>query len=832
MKKKVDKKNYSYELQEVLSYMTEILVNEFPTDVFTPEYLVVSILDTKKCHANLILDNYLMSDNMNEIREIYTSVLSNSSKPVINKDKADFDSDLNKILELAEVECNKTNGKQIGTEHVLLSILNIENGFRLYEIFKTVGIDYNFIFDKCRENKKSIKTPKKNFINNNGPSNTKMITLKSETSNGTKHPHSYVVKSEYIQKYTTNINRLVREGKVDDVIGRRNEIDQIIRVLARRKKNNAILIGNGGVGKSCIIHEIAKMIENGEVPTVLDGKEIISLNITDMVSGTHFRGMFEERMKGLLDDLNKSDHFILMIDDIHNSVKSGSKDKDTDISGMINSILTEGNIRVIGTTTYKEYRSTIENNPNLSHKFQTVKIEPNTKEETFEILKNNKRYYEDFHNVLYSDETLLKCIELSERYITTRSLPDSAFDVLDLAGSYVSLGDEDDEYSALRKRLSDIEKERDEILNNGDFEKIDSITIEENDVKRRINEYKRGEKKKEKKSVKPSDISNTVSKITNIPISKLSSSEKEKIANLDKTLKNEVIGQDDAIDSLCKVIKRNRVGLGSRSHVLGAFLAAGASGVGKSLIAKKLAENIFGDEKAIIRIDMSEYSEKSSVAKLHGSSPGYVGYDDGGILTNAIKNKPYSVVLLDEIEKADESIYNLFLQVFDEGRLTESNGNVVNCKNCIFIMTSNIGAKTAAEFGKGLGFTSDEVGNKKAILDKELKKKFAPEFLNRLDEVIYFNNLTDDNLKEIIKLELGKLNEKLSELKFELQYDDSVVNFIHSEAVKQKEYGARPIIRLIQNNIEDAITDLMLEQDFHPNYVFQATCVDGKIQIS
>ena len=837
-----DKKNYSFELQEVLSYMIDVLATEFPTDVFTPEYLIVSILD-KKCHANMFLDNYLMSDNIDELREIYTSVLKTNNKPIVkenkDKDKVEFDSELNKIMEMSEKEADYTNSNLIGTEHILLAILNPKNNIKIQEVFRTVGIDYELIFSKCKGAKKENKVQrKKNFINNNGGNITmseqpkqQIIPLKSEVNTALSAAND----GEFTKKYTTNINELARDGKLDELIGRKRELNQIIKVLARRKKNNVILVGNGGVGKTAIVNGLAQLIESGDVPSILEGKQIVAINIMAMVSGTHFRGMFEERVKGLFDELKANKKYILFIDDIQSVLKSGSKDKDTDISNMISDILTEGDVRVIGTTTFKEYRNSIENNPTISNKLQRIVIEPSTKQETIDILNANKRYYEDFHNVTYSDEAIVKCVELSERYITDRSLPDSAFDVLDLTGAYTALANKDsDEFMALKKRLNEIEEEKNDILNNGEFEKIDSITIEENDVKKRIADYKREQNSSVKKRVKvgAEKISETISEITGVPISKITTNEKEKIAHIDETLKKSVIGQDEAVESLCRIIKRNKVGLGDKTKTMANILMAGPSGSGKTLIAKKLAEEIFGDEKALIRIDMSEYSEKNSVAKLTGAAPGYIGYENGGQLTEQIKHKQHCVLLLDEIEKADQEIYNLFLQLFDEGRLTDSSGQIVNFKNVIVLMTSNIGAKQAADFGAGVGFVTDELNNKKAIIEKQLKQKFTPEFLNRIDKIVYFNTLSDDNLREIVKLEINKFGKRLKEIKYDIKYDDSVVNYIHEQALKQKEYGARPIIRLVQNNLEDAITDLILENDYEPEYAFSATCVNNHISIS
>lgn len=835
-----NKKNYSYELQEVLSYMIEVLSTEFPTDVFTPEYLIVSILDTKKCHANLFLDNYLMSNNIDELREIYTSVLGIDKKPILNnsknKDKVEFDAELNKIMEKAEEESDKLGSSQIGTEHILLSILNPENEIKIQEVFRTVGIDYELIFNKCKGNKKEPKQiRKRNFINNNGgniaqqqPKN-QVIPLKSEIN----QIQGSVGEGEFTKKYTTNINELVREGKIDELVGRKAELNKIIKVLARRKKNNVILVGNGGVGKTAIVYGLAQLIESGDVPSILEGKQIVAFNIMALVSGTHFRGMFEERIKGLFDELKSNTKYILFIDDIQSILKSGSKDKDTDMSNMISDILTEGDIRVIGTTSFKEYRNAIESNPTVSNKFQRIVIEPSTVAETIDILSHNKKYYEDFHSVTFTDEAIKRCAELSERYITDRSLPDSAFDVIDLTGAYASLKEKDsDEFAQLKKRLNEIEIEKDEILNNGEFEKIDAITIEENDIKKRIQNIKRDKvAHKGSKQITADDISNTISDITNIPISKLSVNEKEKILHIDDKLKESVIGQDEAVESLCRVIKRNKVGLGDKTKTMANILMAGPSGSGKTLIAKKLAEEIFGDEKALVRIDMSEYSEKSSVAKLTGASPGYIGYENGGQLTEQIKHKQHCVLLLDEIEKADQEVYNIFLQLFDDGRLTDGAGQVINFKNVIVLMTSNIGAKQAAELGDGVGFVTDKMANKKSIIEKQLKQKFAPEFLNRIDKIVYFNELTDDNLKDIVTLEINKFGKRLKEINYNIKYDDKVVSYIHEQAIKQKEFGARPILRLIQNNIEDTITDLILEHEYEPEYTFSATCESDKIRI-
>ena len=816
-------KLYSNDLKKILSYMVDVLSKEFPTEVFSVEYLIVSILDNSKSHAYTLLDNCLMTSNLEELKNIYVNWLkiNKSDKNLtVKKENVNFNEELDRILTNAEKERENLKSILVGSEHVLLSMLNPDNKCeKIQEVFKNMGITYNFIIDKCSESSNKEKT-------NNAPKKImkkpSMLPLKSEINQ-----QGISSSNEYISKYTINLNQLAKEGKIDELVGRKKEIEKIIKIMARRKKNNVVLVGKGGCGNTAIVNGIADMIVKDEVPQILKNKEVVMLDVMTLVSGTHFRGMFEERVNGLFNELKNSKNHILFIDDIQQILRSGSKEKDTDLSSWIGDILANGEVSVIATTTFKDYRNTIEINTSISRKLQKVVIEPTSIQETIEIIEKTKHYYEDFHNVTYDSDVVKKTVELSQRYITDRSLPDSAIDVIDLSGAYTCLIDrEPQQISNMRKRLIEINKERSERLNKGDFEYIDSLNKEENFLKKNISDFNREvDKDKTKYSINITldNIATSISDMTNIPINKLTLNEKEKIANIENVLKESVVGQDEAIEAVSRIIKRNKVGLGDKNKTLGNLLLLGPSGSGKTLIAKKLAEEIFGSDKALVRIDMSEYSEKNSVAKLTGAAPGYVGFENGGQLTEAIKNKQHCVLLLDEIEKADKEVYNLFLQLFDEGRLTDSAGQMVNFKNVIVLMTSNIGAKQASEMGKGLGFVTDESSNKKSIIEKSLKQTFTPEFINRIDQIVYFNSLSEDNLKEIVKLEINKFIKRLNELNYNLTYTEEVVEHLHSFAIKQKEYGARPIIRLIQDKIEDQITDLMLKNEYEENYTFVAT---------
>lgn len=809
------------EYKDILAYMLDILGNEFPTAEFTPEYIMLAILDNPRCHANLVMDNILMTDTLDYLRSYYAQVIREEpKKPILNKD-VKFDKELSDIINRAEDEAEFLNSTKLGSEHILLSIINPANHFKVGEKLISFGLAYDSICSNCRDfvEETEQKSPKVKKVDNSYISNNHQdtkIPLKSEINSKVFVQNG---NTPFINKYTINLHEEIANGKYDKLIGREDVLDNVIKVLSRRRKNNVILVGKPGTGKTSIGYRLAEMIDCGSVPDNLEGKQVVMLDVMALLSGTHLRGMFEERVDGLFKELKNNSNYILFIDDMQNIVRNTGKDKDGDLSDVISKILTEGDVRVVGTISFKDYRNGIENNSVLSTKLQKIIVEPSTKEETFKILKSNKSYYENFHHVKFDDECLLKAVKLAKRYITNNNLPDSAIDVIDLTGASISLNNKQStSMKTLKEELNSFDGEKKKAMNSGNFEKLDEIAKKESQLLKKISDMKKKIDNDESTWIHATedDIADTVSAITTIPVSKLSISNKTTILHIDEILKKDVIGQDEAINEIAKAIKRSRAGF-SDNNKCTSLMMIGTTGVGKTLIAKKLAENVFGDEKALIRFDMSEYQDKTSVNKLLGSSAGYVGYENGGLLTEAVKNKPYCVLLFDEIEKADESIYNVFLQLFDEGRLTDNNGTTVNFKNVIVIMTSNIGAKQASEMGNGVGFQSNVEENKKSIIEKSLKNKFNPEFLNRIDNIIHFNALTDDNIRAITRLELNKLSNRVKENGVNLKFGSDVIDYIFKKAIREKEYGARPIMRIIQDNISDKVVDLVLESENKQN---------------
>ena len=621
-----------------------------------------------------------------------------------------------------------------------------------------------------------------------------------------------------LDNFSKDLIKLAQQGKLDPVIGRKNEILRIAQVLSRRKKNNPIIIGEPGCGKTAIVEGLAMMIYNGECPKNLTDKRILSLDMNSIVAGTKYRGQFEERMKVIIEELDASNDIILFIDEIHTMVGAGNGSGSLDASNIFKPALSRGDIQCIGATTLDEYRKNIEKDGALERRFQKIIVDPSSKEETFEILKNSIEKYEQHHKVNYDNDTLKICVELADRYITDREFPDKAFDIVDEIGSRMQIDIKlPESIEKLKAELVDIKNQKTDVIKKQKYEmaaelrdREKSILLELDEEKKLFDEYL----KKTKRPIPEDLIYEVVSNMTKIPISKINLDEKNSLVNLENSLNSFVIGQEEAVKKVAKSIRRNRVGIKDPNRPIGSFIFLGSTGVGKTFLAKKLAKEIFGSEDSLIRVDMSEFQEKHTISRLIGSPPGYVGYDEGGQLTEQVKNKPYSVILFDEVEKANKDVFSTLLQMLDDGHMTDGLGRKINFKNCLIIMTSNIGVKKMQDFGSGIGFNtkpSEAVNEeyKRDILKKELNKFFAPEFLNRIDDVVIFNSLKKPEVVKIVKLELDKLIDRLIEKKYNISYDDSVIDLISDVGFDDK-FGARPIKRAIQDQIEDLISEKIL----------------------
>ena len=622
-----------------------------------------------------------------------------------------------------------------------------------------------------------------------------------------------------LDNFSRDLIKLAEEGKLDPVIGREREITRIAQILSRRKKNNPIIIGEPGCGKTAIVEGLAIKIFNGDCPRNLMDKRIVSLDMTSIVAGTKYRGQFEERMKVIIEELQNAPSIIVFIDEIHTIVGAGNSSGSMDASNIFKPALARGEIQCIGATTLDEYRKNFEKDGALERRFQKVIVDSATKEETIQILQHSKERYENYHKVTYSNEILSLCVDLAERYITDREFPDKAFDIIDEVGARSQVEVKMPEIiEKLKEQAHDIKQEKLDVVKKQNYEEAASLR----DKERRILDKLDSEKKKfeselqtQKKEVTVELVYEVVSNMTKIPLSKLNANEAQLLAKLDERLCSKVIGQSEADIKIAKSIRRNRLGIKDPNKPIGSFIFLGSTGVGKTYLAKQLAKQMFGSQENMIRVDMSEYQEKHSISRLIGAPPGYVGYDEGGQLTEQVKNKPYSVILFDEIEKANKDIFSTLLQVLDDGHITDGLGRKINFKNCVIIMTSNIGVKKLQDFGTGVGFKSStntyvEEEYKQDMLKKELKKFFAPEFLNRIDEVVIFNTLKRDEVKQIVKLEMDKLCERLVKLKYNITYDESILELI-SEIGFDESYGARPLKRAIQDKVEDFISEEVLK---------------------
>jgi len=644
-------------------------------------------------------------------------------------------------------------------------------------------------------------------------------------------------KTPVLDNFSRDLTHLAGNGEIDPIIGRDKEVLRIAQILSRKKKNNVVIVGDAGVGKSALVEKLALMISEGTCPTNLLDKRIMSLNLTSLVAGTKYRGQFEERIKVILDELKDAPNVIVFIDEIHTMVGAGNASGSMDAANILKPALARGEIQCIGATTFDEYKKNIEKDGALVRRFQKIILQEPTLPETIDILNNLKESYENFHRVEYTENVIETIVNLSKRYITDKQFPDKAIDILDELGSEKKINVKVPEsIEKLKKQADDVRVEKLEVVRSQDYEQAAQLRDQERKVLKKLEREKEKwneEQQINRKPIHVDDVYNMITNITGVPINKLDTKETKSLLSLEKTISKDVIGQDDAVEIISKSIRRNRVGVRGNNKPIGSFMFLGSTGVGKTHLAKTLAKTLFGDPDKIIRVDMSEFMEKHNVSKLIGSPPGYVGYDEGGQLTEKIKNNPFSVVLFDEIEKAHKDVFNILLQILDEGHLSDSFGRKVNFTNTLVIMTSNVGAKKVSDFGAGVGFTSegDREKVKDSIIKKSLKQQFSPEFLNRIDDIIVFNKLDDKSLRKIVTIELRNLNSRLVENGYKIVFDKSVTNEILKRN-SEEEYGARPIKRIIQNLCEDFISDNILMGEINEESEVTLKINEGIMEIS
>ena len=619
-----------------------------------------------------------------------------------------------------------------------------------------------------------------------------------------------------LDNFSRDLNKLAEAGKLDPVIGRDAEILRIAQILSRRKKNNPIILGEPGCGKTALVEGLAMKIVSGECPRNLVDKRIVNLDLTSVVAGTKYRGQFEERMKVIIEELSANPNIIVFIDEIHTLVGSGNSSGSMDGSNIFKPALARGEVQCIGATTLDEFRKNIEKDGALERRFQKVIVEPSTVEETIEILKNVRDKYESYHKVLYSDEVVETCVKLADRYITDREFPDKAFDILDEVGARMQTEIKVPEViEELKKKAAEIKIEKMEVVKKQNYEQAAQLRDKEKKLLIKLEVEKEKFSKQmdlEKQTIVLETVYEVVSSMTKIPVNKMDADDSKALLNLDKSIMGKVIGQDAAVVKIAKSIKRNRLGIKDPNRPIGSFIFLGSTGVGKTHLAKQLAKEMFGTEDSLIRVDMSEYQEKHTISKLVGAPPGYVGYEEGGLLTEKVKNKPYSVILFDEVEKAHKDVFTVLLQILDDGHVTDSLGRKINFKNTLIILTSNLGVKKLQDFGTGIGFSNNSYADeeaKKEILMKEMKNFFSPEFINRIDDTIVFNSLSPEDIEKITEIELKKLMTRLGDMKYTVTYNDEVVKYLAKIGFDEV-YGARPLKRAIQDKIEDLLSEEVL----------------------
>lgn len=816
---------FTQQVSDIVVYGKEE-ANRLQNDHIEPEHLLLGILRDGECKAAEILKSFYLdlkgikNELETQLRE--KSILENYSQDI------SFSEEASKILTLSKLEARLMNDEKVDTPHILLAIMR-DNQNNAYKVLEKNDVTYEKVIDRIKQEEAPFDGldfnddeeeegigRRGNADKNNGAFGFSANRQATQTEQKQAEEDT-----PYLDNYGIDLTKAAEGGKLDPVVGREKEIERIAQILSRRKKNNPILIGEPGVGKSAIAEGLALRIVEKRVSRALFGKRIISLDMTAVVAGTKYRGQFEERIRAILTEVKKHPDVILFIDEIHTIVGAGSAAGSMDAANMLKPALARGEIQCIGATTLDEYRKNIEKDGALERRFQKVLVEPTSPEETLQILRNIKDKYEEHHNVTYTDEALEACVRLTDRYVTDRYFPDKAIDAMDEAGSrihltHISVPQEIEEQERL---IEEAQQHKNEAIRLQNFELAASFRDRENQYTEQLERLKNEWKEKLKdnrETVDAPQIEEVVSMISGVPVQRMAQAEGVRLKGMKQALLSKVIGQDKAVETLVRSIQRSRVGLKDPNKPIGTFLFLGPTGVGKTHLAKELAKNMFGTTDAIIRIDMSEYMEKFTVSRLVGAPPGYVGYEEGGQLTEKVRRHPYSIVLLDEIEKAHSDVFNMLLQVMDEGRLTDSLGRTVDFKNTIIIMTSNIGTRQLKEFGKGIGFTAQTGENEKehanSVIRKALNKSFAPEFINRLDEIVTFDQLDIASLEKIIDIELAGLYKRIEGCGYHLLLDQEAKRFV-AEKGYDVQFGARPLKRSIQNHLEDGLAELIINEE-------------------
>ena len=809
--------NFSPRVKDVIAYSKEEALRLGHSFIGT-EHLMLGILRDGGGKAIAILNS--IEINLDELRrkvEILNPAKLDDTQLVNEKKNLHLTRQAERALKTTFLEAKLFQSELINTVHLLLCILRNENDPTTKMLTK-LNVDYDLIKEQF---KLMLANDTESFEDLSASS-----SFPDEKNEGEEKENPYIPASEsktnkktktpVLDNFGRDVTLLAEQDKLDPVVGREKEIERVSQILSRRKKNNPLLIGEPGVGKSAIAEGLALRIIQKRVSRILYNKRVVTLDLASLVAGTKYRGQFEERMKAVMNELEKNDDIILFIDEIHTIVGAGGATGSLDASNMFKPALARGEIQCIGATTLDEYRQHIEKDGALERRFQKILVEETTPEETLEILKNIKDRYESHHNVNYTHEALKACVELTDRYMSDRFLPDKAIDALDESGSRVHITNMSvpQEIIELEKQLDKIRESKNTVVKKQKYEEAAKLRDDEKRVERLLIEAQerwQEDSKLNRVSVNENNIADVVSMMTNIPVNKLINSEKSKLSKLSSIIGQKLIGQKDAIEKVVKAIQRNRAGLKAPDKPIGSFIFLGQTGVGKTQLAKILASEIFDSEENLIRIDMSEYMEKFAISRLIGAPPGYVGYEEGGQLSEKVRRRPYSVILLDEVEKAHPDIFNMLLQVLDDGFLTDSLGRKVNFENTVIIMTSNIGARQVKDFGRGLGFetasqkaqTSDI---EKGVIEKELKKTFSPEFLNRVDDIVIFNSLEKKDIRKIVDIELKKLVSRIEKLGYQINISDNAKDFIAEKGFDIK-YGARPLNRAIQKHIEDLVAE-------------------------